>query len=252
MIFDEKAARSYEDWLKSPAGYYVDSREKKLILDLLAPKEGERLLDVGCKTGNHLFFLRRAGCNVTGLDSSPYMLDIARKKLGNKVDFHSGSPEDLPFSDNEFDIVTLIYCLEFVENPQKTIDEAIRVSRERVFIGFLNKYSLTTAQRKEKGIFHSSLHNFGIGKITGMIKSKLSHTSIKWGSVIFLPLGWYPFATGLEECIPATKNPFGSFIGLTFPVTYSHITIQDPLKEALKAGAGGEQRMPGAAKGIKE
>jgi ubiquinone/menaquinone biosynthesis C-methylase UbiE len=252
MIFDEKAARSYEDWLKSPTGYYVDSREKKLILDLLAPKEGERLLDVGCKTGNHLFSLRRAGCNVTGLDPSPYMLDIARKKLGNSVDFHSGSLEDLPFSDNEFDIVTLIYCLEFVENPQKTIDEAIRVSRERVFIGFSNKYSLTTAQRKEREIFHSSLHNFGIGKIIGMIKSNLSHTSIKWGSVIFLPLNWYPSATGLEECIPVTKNPFGSFIGLTFPVTYSHMTIQDPLKKALKAGAGGKQRVPGTARGIKE
>jgi len=252
VIFDEKTARSYEDWLKSPTGYYVDSREKKLILDLLAPKEGERVLDVGCKTGNHLFSLRRAGCNVTGIDSSPYMLDIARRKLGNRVDFHSGTPEDLPFSDNEFDIVTLIYCLEFVENPQKTIEEAIRVSSERVFIGFLNKYSLTTPQRKVKEIFHSSLQNFGIWEIINMIKSNLSHTSIKWGSVIFFPLGWYPLASGLEECVPVTKNPFGSFIGLTFPVIYSHMTIQDPLKEALKTGAAGEQRMPGTAKEIEK
>ena len=85
-----------------------------------------------------------------------------------------------------------------------------------------------------------------------MIKNNLSDTSIKWGSVIFLPLGWYPFASGLEECVPVTKNPFGSFIGLTFPVIYSHMTIQDPLKEALKAGTAGEQRLPGTAKEIEK
>ena len=141
MVFNDKTAKAYEQWLKSPIGYYIDTRRKKLILDLLAPMESERLLDVGCKTGNHLLFFRREGCNVTGLDSSPPMLDTARNKLGYRADFHVGNPEDLPFSDDEFDIVTLITCLEFADNPKKVLEEAIRVSRKSVFVGFLNKYS---------------------------------------------------------------------------------------------------------------
>ena len=79
MIFDKKAAQSYDDWFQTPTGLYIDRREKELILNLVAPKEGERLLDVGCGTGNHLLFFRRKGCDVTGLEPSPYMLDIARK-----------------------------------------------------------------------------------------------------------------------------------------------------------------------------
>ena len=249
MIFDEKTARSYDDWFKSPIGRYVDTRGKKLILDLLAPREGERLLDVGCKTGNHLMFFRRAGCDVTGIDSSLSMLEAARKKLGNRADFHSGSPEDLPFSDNEFDVVTLINCLEFVDNPQKAIEEAIRVSRERVFIGFLNKYSFIAAQAM--GIFRSSLHNFSIWEINNMVKNVLSGTSVQWGSVIFLPLSWYPFAAGIEECIPVTKNPFGSFMGLTFPVVYTQRTLQDPIEASLKVGAAGGN-LPGTAREMKQ
>jgi ubiquinone/menaquinone biosynthesis C-methylase UbiE len=255
MVFDEKTARTYDDWFKSPIGRYVDTRGKRLILDLLAPKEGERLLDVGCKTGNHLLFFRRAGCDVTGIDSSLSMLETARKKLGNRADFHSGSPEDLPFSDNEFDVVTLINCLELVENPQKAIEEAIRVSRERVFLGFLNKYSFNATQREKSGIFPLSLYNdarfFSIREVNNIVKSVLSDTSIRWGSVIFLPLGWYTFAAGIEERIPVIKNPFGSFVGLTFPVVYTRRTLQDPIQNSLKVGAAGGH-LPGAAREMKK
>jgi len=255
MVFDEKTARAYDDWFKSPIGRYVDTRGKKLILDLLAPKEGERLLDVGCKTGNHLLFFRRMGCNVTGLDSSSSMLEIARKKLGDRADFHSGSPEDLPFSDNEFDVVTLINCLELIENPQKAIKEAIRVSRERVFLGFLNKYSFNATQSGKSGIFPLSLYNnanfFSIWEVSNMVKGILSSTSIQWGSVIFLPLSWYTFASGIEECIPVINNPFGSFMGLTFPVVYTQRTLQDPIETSLKVGAAGGH-LPGAAREMKK
>jgi len=255
MVFDKNTARSCDDWLKSPIGDYVNSREKKLILTLLAPKEGEKLLDVGCKTGNNLLFLRRAGCDVTGIDSSLSMLETARKKLGDRADFYSGSPEDLPFSDNEFDVVTLINCLEFVENPQKAIEEAIRVSRERVFLGFLNKYSFNATQSVKSLIFPLSLYNearfFSIWEVNNIVKSVLSGTSIQWGSVIFLPLNWYPFAAGIEKCIPVAKNPFGSFIGLTFPVVYTHRTLQDPIEASLKVSKAGGQ-LPGTAREMKK
>jgi len=87
----------------------MDRREKELIQSLLKPMDGERLLDVGCGAGEHLRFFREKGCSVTGTDPSQHMLDMAREKLGQRADLCPGNCEDLPFSDNEFDIVTLLF-----------------------------------------------------------------------------------------------------------------------------------------------
>ncbi len=256
MIFDEETARSYDNWFLTPIGRYIDRREKDLILHLIAPEEGERLLDIGCGTGNHLRFLRRKGCNVTGIEASPFMMDIARKKLGQRADFHMGKAEDLPFSDNEFDIVTMITSLEFIDNPQKAIDEAIRVCRGRVFIGVLNKYAIIGMQRRIGGIFRQSIFNsarfFGIGELAGMVRTSLHGVNLRWGSVLFLPLGWYSFATGFEEIIPVMHNPFGAFIGLSFPVVFTHRTIQDIVKSHIKVGREGKQKVHGAFREIKK
>lgn len=256
MIFDEKAAGPYDEWFQTPIGHYIDRREKELILDLVAPKEGERLLDVGCGTGGHLLLFKREGCDVTGLEPSPHMLDIARKKLGQRAEFHMGKAEDLPFSDNEFDIVTMITSLEFTNDPQKAILEAIRVCRGRVFIGVLNKYALIAVQRRVRGIFRQSIFNsarfFGIGELTGMVRTALQGANIRWGSVIFLPYSWYSFATGIEELIPAMKNPFGAFLGLSFPVVFTHRTIQDIVKDHINVGAKGKQEVQGTIREMKK
>jgi len=252
MVFNDTTAKAYEQWLKSPIGYYIDTRRKKLICDLLAPVEGERLLDVGCKTGNNLLFFRRKGCNVTGLDSSPSMIETARNKLVYRADFHVGNPEDLPFSDDEFDIVTLITCLEFADNPQNIMEEAIRVSRKSVFVGFLNKYSFGAELNTMREIFHISPHSFNIWEMKRKIKAILPSVSFRWGSVVFLPLGWYSFATNLEERISVINNPFGSFMGLTFSVVYTQRTLMDPVESSLKVGVSGGQHIPGTAREMKQ
>jgi ubiquinone/menaquinone biosynthesis C-methylase UbiE len=252
MVLNDKTAKAYEQWLKSPIGYYIDARRKKLMLDLLAPIEGERLLDVGCKTGNYMLFFRREGCDVTGLDSSSSMLEMAQNKLGHRADFYEGIPEELPFSDNEFDIVTLITCLDFTDNFQKALEEAIRVSQKRVFVGFLNKYSFGAEMNKIKEIFHVLPHSFSIWEIKRKIKAMLPSVSFRWGSVIFLPFGWYPFATNLEEHIPFMRNPFGSFMGLTFSVVYTRRTLMDPVDSSLEVGVTGGQHIPGTAREMKQ
>ena len=48
----------------------------------LATAQGGRLLEVACGTGRVLVPLAQAGFHVIGLDASPFMLDIAREKLG--------------------------------------------------------------------------------------------------------------------------------------------------------------------------
>jgi ubiquinone/menaquinone biosynthesis C-methylase UbiE len=255
VIFNEEIARSYESWLQTPAGRYIDGREKSLILDLIAPRGGERVLDVGCGTGDHLLLFRRKGCDVTGIDPSPQMLKLAREKLGTRANFHQGYAEDLPFSDNEFDIVTLITSLEFIHDPDRAIAEAIRVCRGRVFLGVLNKYSCLGFSRRIRGAPHPSIYDharfFHIAELNAMIRSNLQGIRIRWGSVIFLPEGWYGFARKLEETIPVMKNPLGTFLGLSFPVTFTYVTIQEPVRETVMITAKSRQPAPGAVREMK-
>src|SRR5512138_3337781 len=102
-----------DDRRATPAGRYLDGRVKSLILDLTAPRAGERLLDVGCGSGEHLALFRQKGCDVTGIDTSPILIDQASQRLRSRAELRIGPAEDLPFSDNEFDIVTLINSVEF-------------------------------------------------------------------------------------------------------------------------------------------
>ncbi len=144
----------HDDWRATSTGRYLDGRIKSLILDLTAPRAGERLLDVGCGSGEHLGLFRRKGCDVTGIDPSPFLLDQACQRLRSRAELRIGPAEDLPFSDNEFDIVTLINSLEFTDDPGLAVAEAIRVCRGRVFIGVMNRYSLIGAQGRLTNLFN--------------------------------------------------------------------------------------------------
>lgn len=247
MPCDEEIARSYDEWLQSPAGYCIDRREKGLIVDLLSPRNGETLLDVGCKTGHNLLFFRRKGCDVAGIDTSSRMLEIAKRKLGERADFHKGSGEDLPFSDNEFDIVT-ITSLGCVGDPRRAIREALRVSRGRIFLGVFNRYALASSQRQKQDPFYSHIDTpsafMSVYTLFSMVREVHSGEAVRWGSVISFPMGWYPFVSSLEERIPAIKNPFGSFVGMSVPVIYTHMTIQEPLRDTLTLAVGKEHHEP--------
>lgn len=245
----------HDDPRATSAGRYLDGRIKSLILDLAAPRAGERLLDVGCGSGDHLSLFRKKGCDVTGIDRSPAMLEMARQRLENRAELREGRAEDLPFSDNEFDIVTLINSLEFSDDPGQAIAEAIRVCRGRVFIGVMNRYSLIGAQGRLGSIFGTppspkprSLH---LASLTPLIRRQLQGVRIQWGSVIFLPWGWYPFSAGIEERIPVMNNPFGAFFGLAFSITFTFETIQEVIREQVALNAEPQRPMPGVVSGWK-
>ena len=164
--------------------------------------------------------------------------------------------EDLPYSDNEFDMVTLIHSLEYSNDPGIAIAEAIRVCRGRIFIGVINRWSLIGAQGNLQRLF-SPLDSpkprfFHLAFLTGLIRRQLPGVRIRWGSVIFLPWGWYDFATSLEELLPVMNNPFGAFFGLTFSVTFSFRTIQEIIRKPTPLSAEGSRPMPGVVREYKK
>jgi SAM-dependent methyltransferase len=254
MFFDQKAATLSDERLKTPLGRYIFSRQKELILDLVTPHAGERILDVGCGTGDNLQFFQDKWCSVTGIDASAEMLKIARAKHGDHAELILAQAEDIPFSDNEFDIVTIINVLETANDPQKVIAEAIRVCRGRVFIGFLNSYSFAGTKQRLKEIsgfpISQKIHFFSLNEIRTMVRSLIGDTDIKWGSVIYFPGIVYDFFEELEEAFPLEKNPLGAFVGLAFPVKYTYRTAQNPIMESFELKANARRTVPETVRGM--
>lgn len=88
------------------------------VVELLAPRVGERILDLGCGDGVLTAKLAALGCEVVGVDSSPEFVEAA-KRLG--VDARLLSGEALAF-DAEFDAVSSNAALHWMKRPERVID----------------------------------------------------------------------------------------------------------------------------------
>jgi len=88
-----------------------------------------RILDVACGTGEQARMLAKAGLAVSGLDLSPAMLAVARRKSPQTVAFFRGNAEKMPFASASFDCVTISLALHEMEDKMRTgaVAEIVRV-----------------------------------------------------------------------------------------------------------------------------
>jgi ubiquinone/menaquinone biosynthesis C-methylase UbiE len=218
-VFQFKDAREYDNWYQNPSNRFVADLEDQLLLRLLEPVRGQRVLDIGCGTGRHLHMFLEMGLDITGLDASPHMLEVARKKLGHRGDFHQGVAEDLPFEDNSFNIATLITTLEYVDDIQETLEEACRVAKDRIFLGVLNRYAIKAVERRLKGMFSQSIYNrakfFGVWELKRHVRQVMGKTPLRWATVHHLPASFEKYTQHVERCSLVQKCPFGSFIAMS-------------------------------------
>jgi len=107
---------------------------KDAMMDWLAPRPGQRLLDVAGGTGDIAFrFLKRAGHgHATVLDLTEQMLAEGRRRaeaesLHDSLDWVVGDAMALPFADNSFDVYTISFGIRNVTRPEAALSEAFRV-----------------------------------------------------------------------------------------------------------------------------
>jgi len=93
------------------------------------PRDGGTVLDVATGTGLVAEQLLARGHRVTGLDQSPDMLAVARRRFGDRVELVEASATDIPFPDASFDHLTFTYLLRYVDDPAATLAELARVVR---------------------------------------------------------------------------------------------------------------------------
>lgn len=215
-IFDSNDARVYDAWFDRARKGYAFDLEIDLFLRMLEPHEKDRLLDIGCGTGRSLEPLLASGLHLTGVDPSTHMLDIARVRLGEKVDLHKGLAEALPFDDNAFDHAMFFTSLEFTERPAKAIEEACRVARKSVVIAAFNSHAPLNLLRRIKGFFVSNplshAHYFSIWELKKILYAILGEVPLAWRTTLQFPWCSGSLAGFIEQRVLVERSPFGTMI----------------------------------------
>jgi ubiquinone/menaquinone biosynthesis C-methylase UbiE len=151
QLFDDWPER-YDRWFYTPVGNAVLKYEVMLVLDLLRPVRGEKILDAGSGTGifTREFLIR--GADVVGLDISWAMLRWANKK--NETWPYPGVTADmalLPFANGVFDKTVSVTALEFIQDEKRVLAELFRVTKSGglVVVATLNNLSPWALRRQE-------------------------------------------------------------------------------------------------------
>jgi 2-polyprenyl-3-methyl-5-hydroxy-6-metoxy-1,4-benzoquinol methylase len=108
-------------WEK-PTGPYRLKRRTDLMIRHAGLKPGARVLEIGCGTGVITSYLQLSGSDITAIDLSPDLLELALKKQWpDSVHFEVGNAEALSFEDGAFDAVVGSSVLHHLD-----IDTAIK------------------------------------------------------------------------------------------------------------------------------
>lgn len=120
--FAESYAKANETGLFN--AYYA----RPAMIELAGHVEGRRVLDAGCGSGPLFEDLRSRGADVSGFDSSPGMLELARQRLGDAADLRVadlGRP--LPYADGTFDDVVCSLVLHYLQDWTAPLAELRRI-----------------------------------------------------------------------------------------------------------------------------
>ena len=119
------------DW---SVGRYETTAEQLLpaareVVQAAAVQPGERVLDVGCGTGNAALLAAARGARVTAVDPAGRLLEVARQRAaaeGHSVDFRLGEAAALPAPDDAFDVVLSVFAAIFAPDSQAALTDMAR------------------------------------------------------------------------------------------------------------------------------
>ena len=155
-VFTDRAAaerynKEVERWMRNVSKSFVSMAKRWGIT------EG-RVLDIGTGTGLLAIGFAKSipGVEVTGMDLSEVVLELARENLQKsdaplKVSFEKGDAEDIPLEDGAFDLVVSSNTLHLIENPVSMFDEVHRVLKPE------GRFIISDHRRSWLGIFSAHI-----------------------------------------------------------------------------------------------
>jgi ubiquinone/menaquinone biosynthesis C-methylase UbiE len=113
----------------------------ELLCESVDPRAGQRVLDVATGSGNTALAAARRGCDVTGIDFVPALLERGRERAAAErldITFQEGDTESIPFPDGAFDVVLSTFGAMFAPDQEKAAGQLLRVCRSGGKIGMAN------------------------------------------------------------------------------------------------------------------
>jgi ubiquinone/menaquinone biosynthesis C-methylase UbiE len=163
-------ASEYDTYYQTETGKTVDNIEKKIVSTHLKELPKTNWLELGCGTGHWTKFFSECGFQVTAVDNSEAMLEIARSKNLENVQFLNADAARLPFPDGHFSGIVSITMLEFVDDLELVLNEIDRVLKPggTLVLGCLNALSEPGKNRNNDPVFQHA-HFFTQDEIIEML-----------------------------------------------------------------------------------
>jgi len=131
-----KWQRSARNWL----AHYAENKARDFIIQTIENhvklKDDAQILDVGCGLGKWVNFFAERGFAVAGIDSSPWMIRLAKKRikngLKNRVKFYVMNVSKLNFPSDYYDMVNCVTVLQHIFNDEEwenAVHEMVRVTK---------------------------------------------------------------------------------------------------------------------------
>ena len=164
LYADPAMAESFDAMrFSGPIGRLLAESQEQVIAAFLEPLAGTRILDVGTGTGRAAIALASRGARVTGIDASPQMLVVARRRAahaGAEVEFAEGDAHKLAFPERAFDSVVCLRVLMHTPDWRASLAELCRVSAHRVVFDYPALMSAAAVQSAAR-----HLANFAGGRM---------------------------------------------------------------------------------------
>ena len=180
----DDVAAEYDEKRFSRGGRLIDRREKRAVLDALAPVEGRSVLEIACGTGRFTVALAERGADIVGLDISAEMLaqgHARARRADQRVEFLRGDAGRLPFPDDSFDAVFAMRFFHLADTPAAYLSEMARVAREQVFF---DTFNTTSARSVYNWALPMGSRLYDRAEVDDLVPTETSHDFV-------LPFGFY-------------------------------------------------------------
>lgn len=185
-------AGKYAAYLETPEGRLRADLTFANLQGFLGPaKDSLRALDLGCGTGATAIRLAQLGHQVTLLDSSPAMLDLAQRAVqeagvAEKITLKLGDAAQLAdlFTTELFDVILCHNLLEYVDDPQAVLGGTAQVMRDSSAV-------LSILVRNQAGeILKAAIQSGDLTAAENNLEAEWAHESLYGGKVrLFTPEG---------------------------------------------------------------
>ncbi len=139
------------------------SLEERFMAELLPEVHGLDVVDIGCGTGRWLARLRGVSpSSLTGIDSSPEMVDCARRKLGASANIVLGEATSLPLPNRSADLVIASFVASYIHDLREFAAEVRRTIRPGALIYVSDVHPVTASTCNWKRSFRIRGQEFEI------------------------------------------------------------------------------------------